>query len=144
MGYFPANGAALDEVAVVDPLRAPDGAALEALGEAVTQDDHSCALATERLRAALADVSANESGTASGVNNAVARIGSLIAIILLPLIGGLAASQAQGLQTGVDILDGYRTSMFAAAAICVFGAGLAAVGFNRSDGRVVATEAAGR
>ena len=91
---------------------------------------------------ALADVSANESGTASGVNNAVARIGSLIAIILLPLIGGLAASQAQGLQTGVDILDGYRTSMFAAAAICVFGAGLATVGFNRSDGRVVATEAA--
>ena len=63
-------------------------------------------------------------------------------IILLPLIGGLAASQAQGLQTGVDILDGYRTSMFAAAAICVFGAGLAAVGFTRSDGRVVATEAA--
>ena len=59
------------------------------------------------------------------VNNAVARIGSLIAIILLPLIGGLAASRAQGLQTGVDILDGYRTSMFAAAAICVFGAGLA-------------------
>ena len=66
-----------------------------------------------------------------------------MAIILLPLIGGLAASQAQGLQTGVEILDGYRTSMFAAAAICVFGAGLAAVGFNRSDGRVVAAEAAG-
>lgn len=91
---------------------------------------------------ALADVSADESGTASGVNNAVARIGSLIAIILLPLVGGLAATQADGLSTGITILDGYRTAMIAAAIVCVVGAGLAAVGFNGKDGRVLSPEPA--
>ena len=72
---------------------------------------------------ALADVTDDESGIASGINNALARIGGLIAIILLPLIGGMAASQADTLTTGVSLLDGYRTSMLAAAGMCLWRCG---------------------
>lgn len=84
---------------------------------------------------ALADVTDDESGIASGINNALARIGGLIAIILLPLIGGMAASQADTLTTGVSLLDGYRTSMLAAAGMCLCGAAVAAIGFRPQDGR---------
>lgn len=85
---------------------------------------------------ALADVGASLSGAASGVNNAVARIASLVAIILLPLAGGMASSEATSLTTGVAFLDGYRTAMLVAAATCALGGAVAAVGFQSRDGRV--------
>ncbi|MGB3039971.1 MAG: hypothetical protein WBB44_04570, partial [Candidatus Nanopelagicales bacterium] len=85
---------------------------------------------------ALADVGASLSGAASGVNNAVARIASLVAIILLPLAGGMASSEATSLTTGVAFLDGYRTAMLFAAATCALGGAVAAVGFQSRDGRV--------
>jgi MFS family permease len=84
---------------------------------------------------ALSDVGPAESGTASGINNAVARIGGLVAIILIPLAGGLAASQADALGTGEEILAGYRTSMLIAAGVCVVGALLALIAFRSEDGR---------
>lgn len=85
---------------------------------------------------ALADVGPALSGAASGVNNAVARIASLVAIILLPLAGGMASSEATSLTSGVAFLDGYRTAMLVAAATCAIGGVVAAVGFKRADGRV--------
>lgn len=85
---------------------------------------------------ALADVGPALSGAASGVNNAVARIASLVAIILLPLAGGMASSEATSLTIGVAFLDGYRTAMLVAAATCAIGGVVAAVGFKRADGRV--------
>ncbi|MGV1036407.1 MAG: MFS transporter [Candidatus Nanopelagicales bacterium] len=85
---------------------------------------------------ALADVGPSLSGAASGVNNAVARIASLVAIILLPLAGGMAASEATSLTTGVAFLDGYRTAMLVAAATCALGGAVAAFGFKSRDGRV--------
>ncbi len=84
---------------------------------------------------ALSDVGPNESGAASGINNAVARIAGLIAIILIPLAGGLAASQADSLGTGEALLSGYRTSMYIAAGVCLFGGLLALVTFRRDDGK---------
>lgn len=84
---------------------------------------------------ALSDVGPAESGTASGINNAVARIGGLVAIILIPLAGGLAASQADALGTGEEILAGYRTSMLIAAGVCVVGALLSLIAFRSEDGR---------
>ncbi len=79
-------------------------------------------------------MSATESGTASGINNAVARVGGLAAIILIPLAGGLAASQAQSLGTGQEFLAGYQTSMFIAAATCVVGGGRPCSAFAEATG----------
>lgn len=84
---------------------------------------------------ALSEVKPNESGTASGINNAVARIGSLLAIILIPLAGGMALANSTSTATGEAFLSGYKTSMLIAAVVCVLGGVISFIGFRRTDGR---------
>ena len=47
--------------------------------------------------AVLAAVSDNHAGTASGVNNAVARLAGLLAVVVLPVAAGMRAGPGQPL-----------------------------------------------
>lgn len=85
---------------------------------------------------ALANVTGDLSGAASGVNNALARIAGLVAIIFLPLAGGMAASQETSLSTGLSFLTGYRTAMIVAAIVCAIGGLVALFGFKSNDGKL--------
>jgi EmrB/QacA subfamily drug resistance transporter len=73
---------------------------------------------------ALASVPGNHSGLASGVNNAIARIGGLLAVAVLPLVVGL---------TGLSYSDpavlepAFRTVIWVCVALLVTGGLLAAV-----------------
>ncbi|MCP3099117.1 MFS transporter [Myxococcus sp. K15C18031901] len=64
----------------------------------------------------LGAVEERHAGIASGVNNAVARIAGLLAVALLPLLGGLAG------KTGEAFLAGTRTALWISAGLCVVGA----------------------
>ncbi|MEI6622493.1 MAG: MFS transporter [Actinomycetes bacterium] len=86
---------------------------------------------------ALTDVSSDQSGAAAGVNNALARIASLAMITVLPVIAGMATSQADTLVSGVAFLDQFRVAMLIAAGTCLAGAVVAAVGFRSGDGRTL-------
>ena len=73
---------------------------------------------------ALASVPGNHSGLASGVNNAVARIGGLLAIAVLPLIAGLSGLS----YADPAVLEpAFRTVIWVCVALLVTGGVLAAV-----------------
>jgi EmrB/QacA subfamily drug resistance transporter len=68
--------------------------------------------------AVLAAVSDQHAGLGSAINNAVARIASLVAVAVLPAAAGIATS-------GGSLTDGFGTAMAIAAVLCAFGGVLA-------------------
>jgi hypothetical protein len=64
----------------------------------------------------LAAIDDHHAGIGSAINNAVARIGSLLAIAVLPAAAGLATAGG-----GLDLDDGFGTAMLISAALCVVG-----------------------
>ena len=73
---------------------------------------------------ALASVAESRAGLASGVNNAVARIGGLLAVAVLPLVAGLSGLS----YTDPAVLEpAFRTVIWVCAALLVTGGLLAAV-----------------
>ncbi|GAA1941112.1 MFS transporter [Amycolatopsis minnesotensis] len=74
-------------------------------------------------------------GVASGVNNAIARTGSLLAIAVLPAVAGLSGV---AYADPVALTSGWRTSLLVCAALAVAG-GLVALGVHN---KVLASDAA--
>ncbi|MGA8257946.1 MAG: MFS transporter [Nocardioides sp.] len=72
---------------------------------------------------ALAAAPAEHSGMASGVNNAVARTGGLLAVAAVPVIVGLAA---EGYSDPAGFADGFRHACWIAAGLLAAGGVLAA------------------
>ncbi|HLT10862.1 MAG TPA: MFS transporter [Micromonosporaceae bacterium] len=66
----------------------------------------------------LASVPTHQAGIASGVNNAVARTGQLLAVAGLPLLAGLAGGDYQEPEV---FSTGYRMAMFACAVLLAAG-----------------------
>jgi len=77
----------------------------------------------------LAAADPRQAGIASGVNNAVARTGGLLAVAVLPLIAGLSGADYQDPDA---IADGFATGMQFAAALAAIG-GVLAFATIRSD-----------
>ena len=70
----------------------------------------------------LAAADAEHSGVASGVNNAVARVGGLLAVAAVPLVAGFDPGVGV---TGGELVAGFHTALWWAAALVVLGAFIA-------------------
>jgi EmrB/QacA subfamily drug resistance transporter len=70
----------------------------------------------------LAAADERHAGIASGINNAVARVGGLLAVAVLPLIAGLTGDS---FYDPVSMTDGFHVGMVVCAALSVLGGGLA-------------------
>ena len=77
----------------------------------------------------LAAADARHSGVASGVNNAVARVGGLFAVASVPLVAGINPARDVGAST---LVSGFHKTMIASAGLLLIGA-LLAFTFIRSD-----------
>jgi EmrB/QacA subfamily drug resistance transporter len=75
----------------------------------------------------MASVDDAHLGTASGINNAAARLASLIGVALVPSIAGVRLTGPPG--AGVP---GYRTALLIAGALCVAGGAIAALTIRRA------------
>jgi len=82
----------------------------------------------------LSAVPAGRSGVASGVNNAVARIGGLIAVAAVPLAAGLAAPS----MSHTEFTDGFHRAMVISAVLCAIGGLVAWVGLRNLPARAPA------
>ncbi|MEZ5139283.1 MAG: MFS transporter [Acidimicrobiales bacterium] len=78
--------------------------------------------------AVLAAVDDRALGIGSATNNAVARLGGLLAVAVLPAAAGVDLDGATSAG-----LPGYRTAMTAAAVLCVVGAAVAAATIRRTS-----------
>jgi EmrB/QacA subfamily drug resistance transporter len=100
----------------------PGASYLEAILPAVTVFGIGLTITVAPLTAAvLAAVSENHAGTASGVNNAVARLAGLLAIAVLPVAAGIHAGVGQPLG------HGFVVAMLIAAAVSATGGVVAAI-----------------
>lgn len=81
---------------------------------------------------ALAAVSDEHSGLASAINNDVARLGSLIAVAVLPALAGITGTSYLHPS---ELSTQFQTSMLICAALCVTGGIIAAVGITNSSQR---------
>ena len=79
---------------------------------------------------ALSSVSAHLAGIASGVNNAVARTGSLVAVAAIPVVAGFAAGEAVDDAT---LLDGYGNVLWVSAGFAVAAALVSAIWIRRIE-----------
>ena len=70
----------------------------------------------------LAAADTRHSGIASGVNNAVARVGGLLAVAVLPIVAGLTG---EGFYDPAKMADGFQMAMVACAALATAGGVLA-------------------
>jgi EmrB/QacA subfamily drug resistance transporter len=76
---------------------------------------------------ALNSVSESHAGLASAVNNDVARLGSLIAVAVLPTLGGITGL---GYLHPTTLAHGFQRAVLIAGALCVLGGILAAIGIR--------------
>lgn len=86
----------------------------------------------------LAAAPDHQAGIASGINNAIARAGTLLSVAALPLIVGLSGDDYS---VPSVFSEGYRSSMLICAGLLVAG-GLLAFLTIRNPGRVLATSGA--
>ncbi len=77
------------------------------------------ALVTPLTATVLGSVPPDMTGTASGVNNAVARLAALLAIAVLPLAAGLGGLENLG---GPVLVAGFVRAMWINAGLCAAGA----------------------
>ena len=70
----------------------------------------------------LAAADPRHAGVASGVNNAVARTGGLLAVAVLPLVAGLSGSDYEN---PVAMTDGFHAAMLACALLSIVGSAIA-------------------
>jgi hypothetical protein len=86
---------------------------------------------------AMNSLASGHAGLASAVNNDVARLGSLIAVAVIPAIAGIGGS---GYLHPSTLSSGFRTSVWVAASMCVIGGLLAAAGIQNDVHPRVARE----
>jgi EmrB/QacA subfamily drug resistance transporter len=79
---------------------------------------------------ALSSVSAHLAGIASGVNNAVARTGSLVAVAAIPVVAGFTAGEAVDDAT---LLDGYGDVLWVSAGFAVAAGIVSAIWIRRIE-----------
>jgi hypothetical protein len=75
----------------------------------------------------LAAVEDRHAGLASAINNATARIGSLLAIAIVPAAAGIPMGGS-----GVDLDTGFSTAMYIAGGLCVLGGVVAWITIRRA------------
>jgi EmrB/QacA subfamily drug resistance transporter len=86
---------------------------------------------------ALSSVAAHLAGVASGVNNAVARTGSLVFVAAIPVVAGFTAGAAVDDAT---LLDGYGKVLWASAGVAVAAGIVSAVWVRRIEPEIAPTE----